>query len=91
MKHNFIEVEGAGTGIKSSKVATPCIYCGIVAWKHKKCSQCRILIHTEKHNCECGKAHTYSEDGIDCASCQEIKVKGKPAYLFDGVHKLLGL
>ena len=80
----FISLEGQDTKRYRRKPSEPqiviCAHCAQEVTSHPHCKTCEIMIHKSVFNCHCGKAHTLTEDGIDCVSCVDIRINGRPEY-----------
>lgn len=92
----FLHLEdGGGTGKKRRPPGgtVTCTYCHQLNNLHAHCISCEIPLHTQEFLCHCGKAHTFTHDGIECTSCENYRLYGPSIYpdnFFDGLFAELG-
>ena len=48
-----------------------CFECKQTIAGHNRCVSCTMLIHQERYECRCGRAHSYTPDNKHCLSCYE--------------------
>lgn len=66
-----------------------CLYCKEFIVGHRRCVDCKVMTHLEIYNCDCGKAHTLTLDGVICVDCKNYRENGLPEYKLSELSTLI--